>query len=414
MKKLMMIGSALLVLSSTSAYATQARLLALGMKETDNDGMYYIQDSRNIFLNVAYVNDYADQIVTEYGAIGASIAGSARTTLDKSNTPKAQGGVFKKFGSMVYGVYLGNESNTSSLLRIAGSNSAARLLQTADNQVDLFVAGDAGLKWGANLLYGAGKDETATIESKDSALATRFGLIGSNWDAHANISLGSKSERKDAASADSEFKGKVGVHVGGSYNIADGKVFGYVKTYGWDQKLASATMVKGDFTSYYLGYGQDMTVNGSDKIFASLGARKTDVNIKFSTKAEVRHLVIPLTLGYEAKATEWLTLRGSVIQNLYGKRDNKFVTDNAGLNGLNAAAAGVVTNVYGATGKSTIANSTEVNAGASLNFGQLTIDGLIGLTDSTGAVDDPGTTVGKKGVLSASNLETKVAATFKF
>ncbi|MDD4973612.1 MAG: hypothetical protein PHY93_04640, partial [Bacteriovorax sp.] len=313
-----------------------------------------------------------------------------------------------------YGVYLGNESNTSALLRIAGSNSAARLLQTTDNQIDLFVAGDAGIKWGANILYAAGKDETATIESKDSALATRFGVIGSNWDAHANISLVSKSERKDGASADSEFKGKLGVHVGGSYNIAAGKVFGYVKTYGWDQRLASDSMIKGDFTSYYVGYGRDMTVNGSDKLFASLGARKTDINIKFSTKAEVRHLVIPVTFGYEAKATEWLTLRGSVIQNLYGQKDNKFVTDNAGLNGLNAVANAVVTSVYGSTGKSTVANSTEVNAGATLNFGQLSIDGLIGLTNTTGGVDNPGTTVGKTGVLSLSNLETKVAATFKF
>lgn len=49
-------GSALFALASTSVFASQARLLALGMNETDNEGMYYISDARNIFLNPAYIN----------------------------------------------------------------------------------------------------------------------------------------------------------------------------------------------------------------------------------------------------------------------------------------------------------------------------------------------------------------------
>lgn len=400
MKKIMMIGSALLVLSS-SVFATESRLLALGMKETDNDGMYYIQDSRNIFLNVANVNNYADQLVTEYGAAGRTFNNA---TLDTPEIPKAQGGVFKKYGSTVYGVYYGNESNTSSLLRVAASNlvTGAKTLQTADNQIDLFVAGEAGVKWGANLLYSSGKNET--IGSKDNALATRFGVIGSNWDAHANISLSSKSERTDTPM---EFKGKLGVHVGGSYNVAAGKVFGYVKAYGWDQRLSTtASMIKGDFTSYYLGYGQEKAVNGSDKLFASIAVRKTDINIAFAAKAEVRQVLVPVTFGYEAKATEWLTLRGSIIQNLYGTKDNKNIT--TGVDKLNGVATALVTAIYGGTGKSTVANSTEVNAGATLNFGQLAIDGLVGTTGTTGTAGS------KTGVLSASNLQTKVGVTYKY
>jgi hypothetical protein len=371
------------------------------MKETDNDGMYYIQDSRNMFLNSANINNYADQLVTEYGSTGTALG--ARTTVDADTAPKAQGGVFKKYGSTVYGVYYGNESNTSSLLRVAASTNAGALLQTTDNQIDLFVGGEAGVKWGANLLYASGKDES--VPSKDQAIATRFGVIGSGWDAHLNVSLSSKSERTDATVLQ-EFKGKLGVHTGGSYNIGEGKVFGYVKTYGWDQRKTDATTISGDFTSYYLGYGRDMTVNGSDKLFASVAAKKTDINIEYATKAEVRNLVVPLTLGYEAKATEWLTLRGSVVQNLYGQRDNQGLT--AGVNGPNAIAAAVVAATYGANGKATIANSTEVNAGATLNFGQLSIDGLVGTTGTTGTAGS------RKGVLSASNLLTRAGLTYKF
>jgi hypothetical protein len=405
MKKLMMIGSALLVLS-TSVFATEARLLALGMKETDNDGSYYIQDSRNIFLNAANVNNFADMLITEWGSAGRTVG--AKATVDTVPAPKAQGGVLKRYGGLVYGAYFGNESNTSALLRIAGSNLNTALLQTTDNQIDLFVGGEAAVKWGANVLYAKGKDET--VGSKDSAYATRLGVIGNGWDAHANISLGSKSERTDTPSM---FKGKIGYHLGGSVNAGAGKAFGYYKHYGWDQELRNTSMVKGDFSTYFLGYGSEMAVNGSDKLIASLGVKKTDININFATKAEVRNLVIPLTLGYEAKATEWLTVRGSVIQNLYGKKKNKFVTDATGNNGLNSVATLLVSGAYGATGTSTIANSTEVNSGLTLTFGQLSLDGLIGMT-STAGVDETTAGAGKKGVLSLSNLETKVGLTYKF
>ena len=410
MKKLLTVGSALLLLS-TSAFATESRLLALGMNETDNEGMFYIQDGRNIFLNSANVNMYADQLVTEYGSNGLTVG--AGQTVDQNHRPKAQGGVFKKYGGMTYGVYYGNESNTSSLLRIAGTRDAATPPPTADNQLDLFVGGDAGMKWGANVTYAHSKDDVAN--TKDTSIATRLGLIGSGWDALLNISLGSKSE-SPATAGRQKFDGKIGFQVGGSYMLGDaGRVFGYVKHYGWDEELTGAATVKGDFTSYYLGYGRDMTVNTNGKIFASVAARKTDINLKFTQKGEVRHLVIPLNVGYEAVATEWLTLRGSVVQNLYGKRDNKRITTASGTD-LLGAAPGLITAIYGGTGKATVANSTEVNAGATLTFGQLALDGMIGLTSSDRGTGSTGAAAANKnqGLLALDNLASRVGLTYKF
>jgi|GEM_PF-457231 len=468
MKNLMMIGSALLVLSS-SAFASQARLLALGMNETDNEGMYFIQDSRNVFLNPAYINLYPNQAVLEWGNYGQiadakggqGSMGPIATLNNNTSSPKAQGGVFKKYGDFVYGLYFGNESNTSSLLRVAGTSALSavnnlnglttpatadsKMLQTADNQVDFFFGGDNGLKWAVNPTVAFGKDDGRS--GKDSAYAIRGGVIASNWDAHLNLSLGSKSEARDtltytAASGglnalngitvSQEFKGKLGFHAGGSYAIPVGRVFGYVKHYGWEQTDSASTAayaaaaasvggqsgtVKGDFTSYYLGWGSDFNVNNGDKIFTSLTAKKTDINLKFSNKSEVRHLVIPLTIGYEAKATEWLTLRGSVLQNIYGNRDNKNI-NNYGATGtrLNKVASGLVSKIYGGTGKTTLANSTAVNAGATLTFGNLSIDGLIGTTDAAGnaVTSAADSNPPKTGVLSLSNLETSVAMTYKF
>jgi len=407
MKKIMMIGSALLVLSS-SVFATEARLLALGMKETDNEGMYYIQDGRNIFLNSAYVNNYADQLVTEYGGAGRVLNGLATATTDAVYNAKAQGGFFKKYGEMVYGFYYGNESNTSSLLRVLGTadTTGNKMLQTADNQIDLFIAGDAGLKWGANLLYSNGKDE-GTLQSKDTAVTTRLGLIGSNWDAHANVSLASKSEMVSATGTQA-FKGKLGLHVGGSYEAGAGRAFGYIKNYSWEQENTGSTTIKGSFTSYYLGYGSDMTVNTSDKIIASVALRKTDINVKFASASTVHLFAIPLTLGYEAKANDWLTLRGSIVQNLYGKKDNGNLTSTS----LNPTARVVVAATYGTSGKGTIANSTEVNAGATIALGQVSIDGVVGISGA--ARNAPNSSVANNGVLTGDNLLSKVGLTYKF
>lgn len=448
MKKSLLIVSALSLIS-TSAMATQARLLALGMNETDNEGMYHVSDARNMFLNPAYINLYNDQAIFEWGSVGqyASAGGATTATLNNNTlSPKAQGGVLKKHGDFVYGLYFGNESNTSSLLRVAGTsavavmngttalpstNTASKMLATSDNQVDLFFGGGNELKWAVNPVLTFGKDDSR--KAKDSGISLRGGVIGSGWDAHLNVSLNSKSETTESISAaalgvaatnvNQEFKGKLGVHAGGSYVISgNNRAFGYVKHYGWEQTDSFAYSagqqagiggqqgtVKGDFTSYYLGWGSHTDVNTTDKLFYSFAAKKTDINLKFSNKGEIRHIIVPLTIGYEAQATEWLTLRGSVVQNIWGQQDNKNV-NNYGATGtrLNKVASTLISQIYGGSGKKTLANSTAVNAGATLTFGQLSVDGLIGTTNTVGTANT------KVGTLSFANLETSVGVTYKF
>ena len=446
MKKLLVIGSAL-ALISTSAMASQARLLALGMDEVDNDGMYHVSDARNIFLNPAYVNIYNNYVTAEYGKDGLNVsrdityATASNTTVDNDSAPKAQGGFFTKYGDFVYGLYIGNESNTSSLLRIVGTSAIAamngtsaingttnvatgvnsKMLDSADNQFDLFFGGDTGLKWGVNTTFATGKEDSR--KAKDTSLAIRGGVMGSGWDAHLNLSLMSKAESTDtvattlagatvtSTSVVQEFKGKLGLQAGGSYVLSgNNRLFGYVKHYGWEQKdsfagygaLAAAYKiggqqgtVKGDFTSIYLGWGTHYDVNTSDKVFVSFAAKKTDINAKFNAKGEIRNLVLPLTISYEAIATDWLTLRGSVVQNIWGTRDNKNYSS------INQVGRGLMTSTFGAEGKGTIVASTEVNGGATFTFGKVAVDGLVGAKSAAGT-------------LRTDNLLTRVAMTYSF
>jgi len=449
MKRLVIVSGALALFTST-AFATQSRLLALGMKETDNEGLYYIQDSRNIFQNPANINLFSNQLVMEYGKYGRllSASGSTRVTLDTNAKPKAQGGFVKRYGDLNYGFYYGNESNTSALLRLVGTSAAAaangtlgvsgpsasKQLQSADNQLDFFVGGDRDLKWGANLVLAMGKDETNS--AKNSAISSRFGVMDKKWDAHLNVSMGSKSSATDTVAVSGgatvssttinhEFKGKLGVQVGGSYLLNESlRAFGYIKHYSWEQSDDYAYsagqiavlggqqgLVKGDFTSYYAGITQDYSFNSTDKVFLTLSLKKQDINMQFTNKGEVRHIVVPVTVAFETAATEWLTFRGSIIQNVYGQKNNK------NLSNLNVVARSVITSTYGANGKATLDNSTEVNAGASLKFGSVTIDGVVSTTDvARNAADTASSNVSdtKKGSLSLDNLMTRVALTYNF
>ena len=58
MKKILGLSAAIVMgLTSTAALASKARILALGEEVEDH---YFIEDSRSIFTNASYVNNYAN------------------------------------------------------------------------------------------------------------------------------------------------------------------------------------------------------------------------------------------------------------------------------------------------------------------------------------------------------------------
>jgi hypothetical protein len=60
-------------------------------------------------------------------------------------------------------------------------------------------------------------------------------------------------------------------------------------------------------------------------------------------------------------------------------------------------------------------NTTIVNAGASLKFGELSIDGVVGNSDATSAVDGNLTDgAGTNGSLRTDNLMSRVSMTYNF
>lgn len=428
MKKLLVLGSSLMLLS-TAAFASKARLMALG---EDKDGSYFVNDFRNIYINPAHLNTMGNMAVIEWGADGATaIAGPtsiASASLDADSSPKAQGGVVYKLNdSLTLGVVLGDETDVAALTRILSSNNGGavgRFLQTADNVIDLFVAGKGDVNWGANLLYTKSSSDVTGSRYDQHAYAARFGVQKDNWDAHALVALGAEADAPDLAHAP-KYKGKLGVRVGGSYGLSDtNKAFLMYEQYSWEQSNNGAMGAKRDasFSKWFTGVGHTMKASEKSTLFARGQVEMTTIELDANAavrNAEIKRMAVPVTVGYEHAATEWLTFRGSVAHNLYGTVEDSGLTENfttgnaTGAVIRNIAAARYGSSTAGAGGKKTIANSTVVNAGAALTFGNLTVDGLIGTTGGDRAATTvTGNTAG--GVFSLDNLMSRVSMTYNF
>lgn len=420
MKKIMMVGSALMLLS-TSAFATKARLMALG---EDKDGSYFVSDYRNIYINPAELNSMGNMAVLEWGGAGSN-AGLNGASLDLDNNTKAQGGVvYGLSNGLKLGVILGDETDVAALTRILASNGAGvnEAMQSADNVLDVFVAGKAAVNWGVNFLYSQTKDDTtANTKHTSHAYAMRLGASQDAWNAHALFALGAKADRPNITSTPT-YKGKFGARVGGGYDLsATNKVFGMYENYSWDQTNATTAKRKGSFSKGFLGMGHTTKVAENSTLFAKIQGETTHIElgaVGTLAAAKIDRLLFPISVGFEHTSTEWLVVRGSVVHNLFGTVKDSGLDTN-----LTSGMGGVIRNLanqkYGSStagvgGKKSLPNSTTVNAGATLKFASLEVDGLIGATPGSrvGTLNSAANT--NTGVLALDNLETRVGVTYKF
>src|SRR5690606_12991304 len=105
-----------------------------------------------------------------------------------------------------------------------------------------------------------------------------------------------------------------------------------------------------------IGVGHTHEVSATSRLFTNLQYENGKEKDKVANTTE-KESKLPLTIGFEADATSWLALRGSIKQVVLVNTEK----DNAGK-------------------KKSQANTTDVAAGATLNFGKLKVDGMIGTT----------------------------------
>ena len=310
MKKHIVVAAGLAVLS-TGAFATVARMSALNQDTAQ--GSYYIQDERNVFRTAGSFS--GNYVYFEHGVNGA--AGDAH------------GGVFRDGGSMSYGVYLGSDINNNLSSASSGAQPA---------RLDLFVKGNSGMDWGVRLGY-----ESVTNDPNEDGSTFDFSVNANLGGANVWFSMAPGTENLtsgDATEAD--------MQVGATMDMADHTLFAeYDSEGGVADADAETTLTVGAARTHSTDSGMwfyDLKlVNVSNQGF-------NEDNSQMS---------LPLTIGFETKATSWLTWRASIQQSLYGART-------VGDNDISA-------------------RTTTVGAGASLTWGNLRVDGaLSSLTPNAG------------------------------
>lgn len=367
-----------LALTSLSAFASKARLEALGESK---DGSYYIQDNRDMFLNPAHVNYHKDFLTYEWGSTLTNAA-------DSTNSPRSEGGFYRSMGSLNYGLYLGSQVDRVVTKRDVTSDAN---FQDMNNPVDLFVGGEtSAMKWGANLTYSTSENHNAGSFKKDEDyLGLKAGVEMNNLEVFAHTDIQNKA--KGGTQTNDEFEGKFGGLLGATYMLNDLKIYGSFSRYAADFKDDNGTAVnktKYSDKAMKLGVGRTASVNDKTKIFTRVeynctnnGTERVD-NKTYTTKS----WNLPVAVGIEHDALSWLMLRGSVTQSLWGSDTTDTTYTKRG-------------------------NDTGVNAGATLALGSLKLDGLVG-TSSTGSTA-PATGT-NKGILSTDNLMTRVALRYNF
>ena len=334
MKKQALLITGLAVLSS-SAFASKARMEALG--QDGNEGSLFIQDTRRIFKNPAYVNVYKNFAMVELG--------SAVTT-DAEGSPRAEGGVFREAGNFVYGLYFGREADDVT--------SRADYL-AEDNRLELTLGGDAGVQWGATLEYSNNKDEqTAAFEMSQTGFALKAGMIMGALEAYTHLDISDESEGQSTGVAGDKWEQGFGLVLGASYDMNDWTFFGEYDMAS-DEETVTGTVTENDYNTMTLGAGHTKEVDSNSRLFTSVTWENTTTENKVGAAAatETKQWILPVAVAFEADATSWMTVRASVKQNILSNNENT------------------------TSKKKTVANSTSVNAGMTFNWGKIKVDGSV-------------------------------------
>lgn len=394
-----------LTVVSAPAFASRARLEALG---EGKNGSYYIDDSRDIFLNPAEIVHYKKKLWLELGTEPTeTVNGSVSSVQDSPSAPRGQGGFSNTFGDFTYGVYM-NQTSERALnaihqvnALIGATSASANTLIAPDSQLEAFFAGEGSLDWGVSLLYAGNNSQgykttsASSYYNKTASLfAARAGVEAGNLQAFTTVGIASDTKTGDAVGT--ELKGKISIDLAATYKMDNWTSFAKWASYGDDftaQTGATATEIR--FSSYGIGAGYKKDVTKSTNIFTRVEADMQKITSTGSATNSIWN--VPVVVGAEAQALSWLTIRGSVSESVLGQQ-----TDGANRNNLG--------------------QTTTVSTGLGLTFGDVQIDGLV--SASTAATTDtysnltlPGfgtgpQTTGKTGF--GDNLLSRVAITYNF
>lgn len=319
-------------LSSFEASASKARVGTL-------QGAIGLVDTQTVFNQPAYINQLNPYVTYEFGSSAAT------------GNPKAEGGFVINREGKRWGAYLGHQSVFQNTLRSIGT------YQRQDNPVDLFYGQD---NWGANLSFSNSEDENTG--AKQTTLIARFGMARADDEFFGQVEI-----LGDAEKPGNKFRGAPVVNAGYLRRMGELSFQGDVSYADGNHDNAGSKKLK--FTGVNLAMNHRPVAELYYGIGLTWGALEEEGK-KLDT------LALPVFVGVEKDIFSWMTVRGSVSQNvLIGNVKNEIAATKPQRNLNNTqVAAGLGFKHAGFTfdGALAAANNGNLNGTAFLTTGSLT------------------------------------------
>ncbi len=357
---------AFIMLMGQDAKASKARLQALGQNPDRGSG--YVNDYRNVFKNPAVLAGMDNLVTTEWN------------DTSKTTTASAEGGFFHNVEPFAFGIYLGSDLYSQNRIRsgrgqgYAGSDIdfGGQGMIPRENEIDLFLAGDMGAKWGIRLGYAKSAWQTdSTPKATHTGLDLSAGTLIENLSLYGHLVLSDESKGNrdvdgdgafDSVDLQSKWEGH-GFEIGARYTMNDFRLTFNYRNHGADF-VPVPGQVKNTTEQEAISFGvahvtelsnsSMMFIAGSYVVRTSKDKDGEDV----SMNRKKDEMLLPVKMGLEVYAKEWLALQGSITQNVFF---NSSKTKNAGI-----------------TYDNTAPDTTTVEAGMGLVFDKLRIDSAIG------------------------------------
>jgi len=342
MKKLLVIAVAL---ASVNAFATRARVNALANSPN-------IVDTQTVYTNPS------DMFVLGGDYVTIESGNTDATTLNDG----AEGMVVRSMGDAKMGLSLGHDSKNAFTTRTAAAAAfptKSKYLQ--QNPIELSYGMKSGdVSWAGTLVYSKYQSKTG-INEKEDTMGLKGGMRMGAIDAYLGLGLANNYQND----TDGKFKGTLGLLVGAGYQMDNMYFNGAVTSTGFKTENAAGTETsKVELTQIELKATTSHKKDGSEFFY---GAGLTNYTSK-ETVADSKQtdMYLPVWMGLEVDANSWMTLRGSITQNVL-------------LDSHKTEAAGVTT-----AETNPGANNTQAAVGVGLKFNKVTVDGsLQGLTGTT-------------------------------
>lgn len=294
MKRLFLIAA--VSLAATSAFASKARLSAL-------QNAAHLVDTQDVLNKPDRAASMGEFVTFEFGP-----------TVDA--TTNAEGGFVRKHGDAAWGAYFGNTSDSTTFYRSAAKAAPYSLaIGTAaqDNPLNLFYATKTSdMSWGAGLFYT--NSDLKAVNEKQNAM----GLIGSMTMGALNASLGlglGNTASKTAAGVETKLTGKTTAQLTVGYAMDSLYYYGEYTMSGAKVETGSTTNADWERSGLTLGVINSHKKDAVD-FFYGISYQMTNLKDKGPADSKTDTSKLPVIVGIEADAANWLTFRASLTQNV--------------------------------------------------------------------------------------------------